>query len=385
MQANTKTATSTAVNSSVQAHVLDSLFGYPPSEAFICPSNSCSWGTASTSGMCSTCTNITSSTATVCSRNHQNLDCNYTTPTGYLLQTHALDTDVYTSINTTTSYWGRSTAPLFIGFASLVWDGILNGTPPSITECELSWCVKTYRDATSLNGVFSATVEEHSLEYVYPWNTSSTRVPVYWDVLRIKGNDSIKGGNSTYTIHSSNWESSGAFLDEMLSSGVSNGYSQTMEGSTGSGFTFNLGNLMLNNPTVSDMGDSLARGLTNIIRNMSTTYTDQFPGVSYVQVQYIHVRWLWLIFPASIVLLGLLLLVFTTVQSHLTGTEIWKISALALLFHPLHGWSDEDLNKDSRREMVESAKSMRGQLVYTEHAGYRMVRRSVLSNRSLNV
>lgn len=132
---------------------------------------------------------------------------------------------------------------------------------------------------------------------------------------------------------------------------------------------------MLNDPTISDMGDSLAKGLTNIIRNMSTLYTNQFPALSYVQVQYIQVRWQWLIFPASIVILGLFLLVFTIVQSHLSATEIWKISSLALLFHPLQGWSDEDLNKDGRSEMMESAKLMRGQLVYTEDAGYRMVRR----------
>jgi len=316
--------------------------------------------------------------------------CDYTTPGGFSLQRYSLDMLKYTSINTTARYRQHDrfspkvADPILISFASLVWHGDVYIRPASITECTLSWCGKMYKNATARNGKFLADVEEYALRYSRSYNEGSSRIPRIWHVLETQDRNLTKGSNSTFAIRDTNWQSFAAFIYTALMTGTSVGYGQAVVLPDSYG-AFNIGNLMLNNPTISDMGESLAKGLTNIVRNMSTTYTEQFPGVSHVQIQYIQVRWQWLIFPASIVFLGLFLLVFTIVQSHLSGTEIWKISALALLFHPLQGWRDEDLDKDSRSEMMRSAKSMRGQLVYTEHAGYRIVRRSVLSNKSMDV
>lgn len=165
MDANYETAASESVNSSVQAHIVDSVLGNPPSDAFACPSDSCSWERASTLGICSTCKDVTTTTMANCSSNPPNHVCSYTTPQGFSLQTHALDMDVYTAINTSTDYGRNTEDPTLISFASLVWDGIFYDNPPNITECTLSWCVKTYKNAISRNGVFSATVENHDLKY----------------------------------------------------------------------------------------------------------------------------------------------------------------------------------------------------------------------------
>lgn len=384
MKANTETAASEAVNSSVQAHIVDSLVGNPPSDAFVCPSDSCSWGVISTLGICSACEDVTTTTKTNCSDNPPNYLCNYTTPNGLFLQAYALDLDEYTSINTSTYYSGDTENPILMSFASLVWDGIYYEKPANITECTLFWCAKTYKNATSQNGIFSSTVEDHDLEYAYTWEDPDIPTLVNWNVFKAKGDGFPEGSNSTFTIHAGNLRSLGAFIDTVLESGISNGYTQFDSGTLVAG-TFNFGNLMLNNPTISDMGASLAKGLTNIARNMSTPYSVQFLGSSQVQVQYIQVRWQWLIFPASIVFLGLLLLIFTIVRSHLSTTKIWKTSALALLFHPLQGWTDEGLNKDSRSEMMESARRMRGQLVHAEETGYRIVRNSMLFDKSSEV
>ncbi|KAH0284066.1 hypothetical protein M436DRAFT_66915 [Aureobasidium namibiae CBS 147.97] len=216
-----------------------------------------------------------------CSHKPPNHVCSYTTPSGFFLQTYDLDMAKYTSINTSTDYGPDTKNPTLIGFASLVSNGIFYDKPPNITECMLSWCAKTYENATSRNGVFSATVKDHDLEYSYTWEDPDSLTLVSWDVFGVKRNDLPGGPNTTFMIHRSSLQSMGAFIDTVLQAGVSNGYYQFQSGTLEAG-VFNFGNLMLNDPTISDMGESLAKGLTNIVRNMSTTYTEQFPGVSHV-------------------------------------------------------------------------------------------------------
>ncbi|THW43298.1 hypothetical protein D6D21_05429 [Aureobasidium pullulans] len=122
------------------------------------------------------------------------------------------------------------------------------------------------------------------------------------------------------------------------------------------------------------VANDIATSLTNAIQNLTTDDTIQQSGDSIYQVQYIQVQWIWLAFPATVVLLGLLLLLATMVQSHLDKALVWKYSPLALLFHPLQGWNDDDLDHVSKHEMEKSAKGMRGQLMQGDNSGLRIVR-----------
>lgn len=102
--------------------------------------------------------------------------------------------------------------------------------------------------------------------------------------------------------------------------------------------------------------------LTNAIRELTIMNTQQAAGQSSVTTQYIHVRWLRLILPFIIALLGILLLAATIYQSCRSGTGIWKSSPLALLFHFLQGWTHADLDHAAVPGMEKSAKAMPAQL-----------------------
>ncbi|KAH0368178.1 hypothetical protein KCU65_g4232, partial [Aureobasidium melanogenum] len=296
-------ASDAAVNSSIQAAIVDSIFGNPPADGF----------------------------------------------------TENMGIETWTDIATSVRLNAGVANSTLISFASLTWSGPDFVAPPNITECSLSW------------------VDSHDLEYSYHWDAGSSGWE--WFVFEATGNGLPPGSNSTFTVHQGNLESLQTFVQGVLNLGNSIQYTQseTLLASSGK---FDFGILMLNNPTTSDMSNSLAKGLTNIIRNMTTPYANKVLGKTHIQVQYIQVRWQWLTLPAAVVFLGLLLLIATIIQSHRSASMVWKSSPLALLFHPLHGWTDEELSRDSRSDMVDSAKRMRGQLLHTEDSGYRITRAS---------
>lgn len=171
-----------------------------------------------------------------------------------------------------------------------------------------------------------------------------------------------------------NLETLAEFLTGLLNTGSVTQYAGIQADSAE---LFSIGTAILSNPSIPYMALNIADGLTNTVRNLTNLTNDyiiQNHGDSTVQVQYIHVRWAWLSLPASIILLGLLLLLITMVESHRAKALVWKCSPLALLFHPLDGWTNEEMNHSSKREMEKCAKSMRGQLLPGDDVGLRIVK-----------
>ncbi|KAG9759986.1 hypothetical protein KCU73_g3111, partial [Aureobasidium melanogenum] len=368
------------VDTQTQAAIVNSIFGVPSANPYTCLTNSsCSWNDTVTLGVCSLCTNVTSATIMSCSSPDQiGYFCNYTTPGGYAFQTSSdndgetsqYTTRLNTSTQTTSTQTNNSTEAALIGFATVV-EGLFDRTP-DITECTLSWCAKVYRNITAQGSSFFAQIEEHPLSYKGYWFEQSTNDPVYEMYEASPGFPT--SFNATFTLQAANTNSLSTFLNGLLSTGSVMQYTGEQPDDA---YTFSIGTAMLSNPSISYMADNIAAGLTNTIRNLTNLTNDyiiQNHGDSTVQVQYIHVRWAWLSLPASIVLLGLLLLLITMTESRRANALIWKCSPLALLFHPLQGWTNGELDHRSKDEMEKCAKSMRGQLLPGDDVGLRIVK-----------
>jgi hypothetical protein len=356
-----------------QAAIFNAFLDNPSFHTQFCPANSslCSWNDTSTLGICSACTNVTLATNSSCTPDQTaGTTCNYTTPSGFTLQGYLFETSEEerwaTRINTTARR-GSETSSTLVDFATLTqnWTSLSN-----ITECSLSWCAKVYRNATTQNSLFSVDIDQYPLEYLgyYPVEVD-TGIDVAYNGLKT-GDGFPSSMNGTFTIQSGNSDSLSKFLVTLLNAGTFLEY----ELSGGQENKFSLGTVMLGNPSTEYMANNIATSLTNVIQNITTGKAIQNRGYSTFAVQHIQVRWIWLSFPATIVLLGVLLLLLTMLQSHLSKAPVWKCSPLALLFHPLQGWSQEELNHASKREMERRAKGMRGQLLESEHVGVRIIK-----------
>jgi hypothetical protein len=305
------------------------------------------------------------------------LVCNYTTPSNFTLQSHTLDwapsnsslQEIFlTRINTTAqTTYNYSTE--IISFATLLldWNKSLD-----IHECSLSWCAKVFRNATAQGSLFSVHVDEYPLQLGGYWFEPVGEA----EYLTYEAQaDFPTSFNSTFTIQSTNAYALSSFLISVLDTGSFIEYHfQSGRDMIGMADPFSMGPAMMNNPSIPYMSDRIAISLTNVIRNFTSDYIIHNLGDSVVQIQYISVGWEWLAFPASVVLLGILLLLTTMIQSHRENALVWKCSSLALLFHPLQGWDDGEMARTSKKEMDKCAKGMRGQLSQSDDAGLRIIK-----------
>lgn len=319
------------------------------------------------------CANVTSITNVSCSGPEQLVQvCNYTTPGGFVLQTSFFDRSPMQQYNTrldTSAQTDYSAETELVQFATLVNGGLYDNIP-EIFECNLSWCAKVYQNITVRGTSLSAQTHEYPLSHKGDWFAESGNQPAY--SVYEAGPGFPASLNATFTIQVANMESLAKFLTGLLNTGSVTQYAGTQPDSAE---LFSIGTAILSNPSIPYMALNIADGLTNTIRNLTNltnNYIIQNHGDSTVQVQYIHVRWAWLALPASIILLGLLLLSITMIESRRANALVWKCSPLALLFHPLQGWTDAELDHSSKRDMEKLAKSMRGQLLPSDDVGLRI-------------
>jgi len=246
-----------------------------------------------------------------------------------------------------------------------------------VTECTIDWCAKVYRNASLRDRQFSAYVEEYPLLYSGFWKDNSVIGPVQPEFSLLKANSSISAGlNLTFAVQRMNAKSLANFVVRALRSGNLT-ESSGDAGVPGETSSLSFGAAMLDQPSISFVADKIAVSLTNAIRGLTTEYTQQAEGQSFVTTQYIRVRWVWLILPSAVVFLGIVLLGATIYESRRASIAVGKSSPLALLFHPLEGWSDTELNDVGLGDMGKSAKAMSARLTVKDGQSWRISRTSI--------
>ncbi|KAG9524918.1 hypothetical protein KCU93_g6008, partial [Aureobasidium melanogenum] len=286
--------------------------------------------------------------------------CNYTTPEAFQLNaTMISDAEAGSSpMIRTVALDGQG----IVSFASLIQGESGNiEHPQSITECQISFCAKVYRNASVASGKFAAEVQTYRLT-----NRGAG------DETYRPGQDFPATLNSTFSVEHDPTFSLTRFLVSVLNTGNLDTCSGGCVDTPGNALSFGIA--MLNQPSIPHVAENLANSLTNVIRNSSTMNATQVIGKSYQQVQFIGVRWEWIIFPASLILLSLVILVITMSQSHNSVSMTWRSSPLAMLFHPLQGWSEDEMCLDSAPEMEKLSKKMHGQLRSNQDGALRIVK-----------
>jgi hypothetical protein len=98
----------------------------------------------------------------------------------------------------------------------------------------------------------------------------------------------------------------------------------------------------------------LAKSMTNNIRMngyAGDEELDRYNGIAWTDVVYTEVRWLWLIFPVTLVLLSMVFLVATMVASWQSGLKPWKSFILPLLYTRL----EDGLQDEWRQEFAQGS------------------------------
>ncbi|CAI7591276.1 unnamed protein product [Penicillium palitans] len=297
-----------------------------------CATGNCTFAPYQSLGICSRCANITDSLTLhkVEGFTAQQVTYNYVLPNNFSFQTSTTGQYVMNStylgnlvsLNTT----GQAN---ILNFTAITSSGY--GVPPAVsaTECSLYFCVDTYHAAVN-GGAFMERLT--SIEGTSNYSSSSLKD------FEIVPDTCYLNGTQQESTHSPEC----AFKVNAFSTlALSNSITPLLKG-TGSLFMSNrpswssdsieaLYGTYGNYTDINLVFQSLASSLTFHAR--SEVCHASHNGTAWSTVSYIHVRWLWMILPITLVFLSALFLIITII--HTRRQYIWKSSPLALLFSNL--------------------------------------------------
>lgn len=116
-------------------------------------------------------------------------------------------------------------------------------------------------------------------------------------------------------------------------SSIFTGYGGINSSGSGSAFSSDVIHALYNTNNYFKSIESLATSMTNNIRQQNDSDSSPFEGVAYQTETYVHVRWAWFTYPATVLALSLLYLLGTVIESRDRNILVWKSSCLALLLH----------------------------------------------------
>lgn len=123
---------------------------------------------------------------------------------------------------------------------------------------------------------------------------------------------------------------------------------------------------------VTNMMNAIATSLTTEMRQRNSTLIN---GLAWTPAAFVNVRWPWLIYQATLVVLACVFLGLTVAFGTEKDKLVWKSSSIALLFHGLHGPSDDRTYVRDTDGMEERAKDMKVVLGEDDGGGISFIRK----------
>lgn len=241
---------------------------------------------------------------------------------------------------------------------------IADRSPPVVSECMLAWCIQTvkstYEWGTYDEKIVSTYIDRSNKNASWPWYTYPTpegKFEVYNQSITLEPPDMGKD-RSNDTLYSRTYSMSNItavnvmhLFDDIFPSS----YTAANPSAEPMLRYFNYGEPYIkeltSNPwqapkNQSEHFEKIARTMTNVVR--SSTDKLMVPGNAYSLQNFIRIRWAWLIFPFTLLLLSLAFLVSTIQKTSKDGaTGVWKTSAMPTLIYGLPEKTREKFSESS--------------------------------------
>ena len=322
--------------------------------------SSCTWNSFSSLAICSKCINVTSSIMKMCNDS----GCyKYLLPGGPSL--FGFGGHINSSVSRISTSLDDIEASV-VRFSSLLSKNMSDSYDVLAWECALSYCINTY-SAIVTDGDIQQRIEK-------TWRNNSASHSQSSDLIYNPPQSiiNITANASIFKVASLAANAMNSFMSETFT-----GSGGTKSSNSGSAFSSDVIHALYNSKDYSKSIENLATSMTNNIRQQNDSGSSPFEGIAYKTETYVHVRWSWFAYSATVLALSLLYLLGTIIESRDRDVLIWKSSSLALL---LHGQGLE-LSKNDRvpvntlSEMNGLADDIKIELIQTSHEDWRLVQR----------
>ncbi|CAN9105862.1 unnamed protein product [Alternaria alternata] len=258
--------------------------------------------------------------------------------------------------------------------------GVLNHERPVAHECALSWCVKTISSSYD-GGKYTENITSIYMNTTtgsFPWESvpveledgTTATFAMYAQNITIERDaahrdHSLTVSNATYRVDNTSASNMIMPFDQIFPSYFTDfGPSgkpllRFLDGYDGPTFREMDFNPWLAPNNITRHLERLAAAMTGAMRSNADS-NEMIPGRAYNMEKFIHISWLWLIFPILLLVLSLVFLVATIVKtSKDIDTGIWKTSAMPALIYSL----PNDLQQGLATSVTSRSKKVRIKLM----------------------
>jgi Protein of unknown function (DUF3176) len=335
-------------SNSLQVALINSFAGNVNDAQYRCPTSTCRFGDFETLGVCEQCRDATPLVHHI--RNFTGggggLDANgessYKSYKDYII---SLNPYYPTIVFGFSNHGGQSGNQRFVisgnynydseyrgnrraGFMAVNMSDLLDNTLESTRICDFQWCTRTYSAARVTNGQFHYEKESRSFLDI----TNSTPDGVYSVDTTFTLGRSQPGQTKQYKV------------DHMVEKTLWSYVNKTISGDSNSNSVVQ----MMSGQPFDSTAELISLAITNWMRSTENNGSVLLPGEALESLTFVHVKWPWLVWPATLTIVGSIILLLCILQGQRQDT-LFKSSALALLFHGLYGFNETDLKISRHR------------------------------------
>ncbi|KAI9927475.1 hypothetical protein ASPWEDRAFT_71908 [Aspergillus wentii DTO 134E9] len=345
----------------MQTAMLTGLVGINKPLEPICPTSNCDYPDLSTLGICSLCDDVTEKATQTCLPISSNstlrvssilgdlggddrhfasahASCSYSSPSGLILDAPLFDTVTYGKellqmVPQSFTSIARSNNHTISSVFMATYDSPLLYTPenltapekrPKMTECSLYPCERLYTQ----NHV---STKSRALQVSKSQAMVNASISNNWIHLIPKNRVTFLP-NSNYSIHWKTWD----LLRKATSIFNTTLDQQPLEKEPG----IRLGPIMYNSDNITESFAQMATSMTDNMRSGKGTI--HVPGRAFLTETYIHVRWLWIMLPVTLIVLSILHLTVMAVMSR-GQPVLWKSSILPVIMGRLETTPEHEI------------------------------------------
>ncbi|KAL8999341.1 MAG: hypothetical protein Q9169_001767 [Polycauliona sp. 2 TL-2023] len=319
-----------------------------------CSTGNCSWSELSSLAICSRCVDITSHVEKDCTNGKCHLlhIPNGPTLSGLGGQINASTTNISSQLN--------DIEPSVLRFTSLLSKQVSDPDDALAVECSMFYCIGKY-SASVTNGIADQRL-------LASWRNDSARLDTNSDlILNPPASFSHTSGSEPFRVTHRAAVALNSFMSQTFtgSGGINN---------SGSAFSSDVIQALYDTSNLTRRIENLATSMTNSIRGQDDNVTGPAYGTAWTSETYVHVRWAWLAFPASLILLASGFLLGVILETSYRDILVWKSSNIALLFHGrslrLSGQDDKPVNELSA--MTSRATDIKARLIESDADGWKL-------------
>lgn len=246
-------------------------------------------------------------------------------------------------------------------------NGSLQSFPPirRAMHCQFELCARTFTEphyanflSSPLAGPQIQLIRSQEGTTSVTWESKDGRGLTKFIIGMKPSNPTDLPADTVFQINYCDWRHIGEYLRDLFtadatSAGTSNDKTR---------WTPNLGIALSQVDDLEALMRDIANSRTEVMR--TSPNSTQFAGAAFTSVTYIQIIWERLALPICAIVLSSLMLIVIIFRNRARGVPAWKSSSLALLFHGLEGWGDDELKARDVEHLDEKSARMKAQVLY---------------------